>query len=99
MCEGDACRCADQPDPVVPPGCDRVIDTCGFVQVNCPPDAGPPVVEDPCRPDAGGPTTLPEECREPQDEDASCAAGGGGATGGVLALLGAWLVRRRPRRR
>ena len=100
VCEGDACRCADRPDPVVPPGCEREIDSCGDVQVRCPRDAGPVVEGDPCRPDAGGPTTLPEECREPKTDDGgACSAGGGGTTGSVLGLLGAWLVRRRPHAR
>jgi uncharacterized protein (TIGR03382 family) len=101
MCEGDACRCADRPDPVVPPGCGRVIDSCGDVQVRCPPpDAGPAEEGDPCRPDGGFGSTVPEECREPKtDEGGACSAGGGSATSGVLALLGAWLVRRRPRAR
>jgi uncharacterized protein (TIGR03382 family) len=102
-CDGDACRCAERPEPVVPPGCERVIDSCGDVQVRCPPpDAGPAEEGDPCRPDAGAGSTvpLPEECREPKaDEGGACSAGGGGATSGMLALLGAWLVRRRPRAR
>lgn len=97
---GDACRCADRPDPVALPGCERFIDSCGDVQVYCPPDAGPVVEGDPCRPDGGFGSTVPEECREPKaDEGGACSAGGGGATSGVLALLGAWLVRRRPRAR
>jgi hypothetical protein len=97
MCEGDACRCADRPDPVVPLGCEREIDSCGDVQVRCPPDAGPIVDGDPCRPDGGDPSPS-EECREPKsDEGGACSAGGGSATSGVLAIFGAWLVRRRPR--
>jgi uncharacterized protein (TIGR03382 family) len=103
-CEyGETCDGAERPEPVVPPGCERVIDSCGDVQVRCPPpDAGPAEEGDPCRPDAGAGSTvpLPEECREPQaDEGGACSAGGGGATSGMLALLGAWLVRRRPRAR
>lgn len=93
MCEGDACRCAERPDPVVPPGCERVLDTCGGAQVLCPPgDAGPTIEGDPCAPDGGVPA---EECLEPKGGDAGgCAAGGGGASGSLLALFGAWLARR-----
>ena len=58
-CDGDACRCAERPEPVVPPGCERVVGTCGDVLVRCPPDAGPTVAHDPCHPDAGAGSTVP----------------------------------------
>jgi MYXO-CTERM domain-containing protein len=99
MCEGEVCRCADRPDPVVPDGCELEVNPCGDAVVRCPPgDAGPPEVSDPCHPDGGDPESVPAVCREPKgDEGGGCAAGGGAPSGFVLGSLGALLARRRRR--